>query len=640
MTGVGGTSGRALHGVGFWAQQKYYNIFSVDSGPFIFRPPLRSLPDQPLPPNAFQSWTYSYNLNLIGKDRMIVGDQVYDLAPGQRPSLANVEQYTWLARYNPNLIGKDRLPVGDQVWELPPRDYPRLSTYTWLQSSTALTLTPPTNFLPRPVLRSLPDRPAPPLLQQSTFPNFNVLHQAVATTFRGILRAVVDGPPPQVPSWTWSYNVNLIGEDHFPVGEMVYDRPQTPAALPQTWIQPTNIALTQVVGTTFRPLLVAVVPQPQVPVASWIDVSKFWLTAPVRNVTIDQYWDRPQLPVPPARSWEWSYNLNLIGKDRLPTGEQVWERPTLPIPPAQTWLDLPKYSLIAKPFFQSDWPNPTQPYRIDATWAASYNLNLIGQDRLPVGVQVSDLPPRDFSRLFQTWISSVNLALTVTPPALTQTLFKQITDLAPRGAEPDYRRSWEWQYNKNLIGQDQLPFRQQDWPLTPAPQRAAEWIQQTNIALLTAVQRPFVQSDWPLPQAPAQAVQTWINTIGLALTAKPFNQQDWPNPTPPARDPTLNTVAASYNRNLIGQDRLPFNQHDWPVPAPAPQPLLQIMVQGKPFFLVPPQPLPPGAQFFDRPTLRQGTGADLYWPAWRWPQITPPPVTGVIPLRTLMGTGV
>jgi len=206
----------------------------------------------------------------------------------------------------------------------------------------------------------------------------------------------------------------------------------------------------------------------------------------------------------------------------------------------------------------------------------------------------------------------------------------------PRGAEPDWRRDWAWR-QVDKIGQDQLPIRQSDWPLPIAAQPAVQtWIDQTKI-LLTAAQRPVVQSDWPLPSQPAPTVQTWINTIGLALTAKPFNQQDWP--VPKAAPQPAQSWTSSYNLNLIGQDRLPNRQQDWPLSAGHFQPPLQIMVAGKWFNLVPPQPLPPGKAYYDRPTLRAESAADLTNPAWRWPQITPPPVTGVIPLRTLMGTG-
>jgi len=608
MPGTGGS--RVIQGVGFWAQRPL--IFTI-GGPFNqydwqlspahytdrtdrfwalqaqstwiplletnkeFRPPLRGLPDQPPPPNAFQSWTWSYNQNLIGQDRMIVGAQRTELAPGQLPY-----------------------------------DLTRLFTWQW-----GLNL---------------------PLYYLATSRNLNLVG-----VIADDLPPAFSIPRPIDPTWLASYNKNLVGQDQMVTGEQVTDRPTLPTlpALSYTF--------------QFQALLTAIRP-----------FNQFDWPTPISAPRLDQ-------------TWTWRYNLNLIGQDKLPFAQHDWP---LPIPPwrldqywQQTfyflgnvdfstnkqfrgiWRSLPdqpaqplqqqsafpNYLLLQPPVVtyiirQSDWPNPTQPYRIDQTWAASYNLNLIGQDRMIAGARSTELPPRDFARLFQTWINTVSLALVTAPPDLNQQV--HIFDYPnPRGAEPDWRRSWEFSYNRNLIGQDQLPFRQQDWPLTPVPQRAAEWIQQTAL-VLTAVQRPFVQSDWPLPQVPQGAIQTWINTIGLALTAKPFNQQDWPNPTPFARDPTLSTIAASYNRNLIGQDRLPNRQQDWPLPAPAPQPLLQIMVAGKPFFLVPPQPLPPGVQLYDRLIDPRNAAADIAWPAWSWPQITPPPVSAVVPLRTLMGTGV
>lgn len=66
----------------------------------------------------------------------------------------------------------------------------------------------------------------------------------------------------------------------------------------------------------------------------------------------------------PRRSWEWSYNRNLIGQDRLPAGKQLYDLPPSRNPPP---------------------PVPTGIY--------SYNLNLIGQDRLPPGGMIHDLQP-------------------------------------------------------------------------------------------------------------------------------------------------------------------------------------------------------------------------------------------------------
>src|SRR6516165_2577017 len=99
---IGRSGPHVITGFGFLAQQKYYNIFSVDSGPFIFRPPLKGLPEQPYPPNAFQSWTYSYNLNLIGQDRFPSGERIYDLPVRNIPPPPTA--LTWTGAFPPFLI--------------------------------------------------------------------------------------------------------------------------------------------------------------------------------------------------------------------------------------------------------------------------------------------------------------------------------------------------------------------------------------------------------------------------------------------------------------------------------------------------------------------------------------------------------
>jgi hypothetical protein len=460
------------------------------------------------PANAFQSWTWSVNPNLIALkiprtwQKSLPDAHAYQPqaltwtvnvlestlgAVVQNPFVqtdwslprtpAPIEQ-TWIASYNLNLIGQDRMLVGKQVTDLPP---------IW-----------------------------PPYIND-------------------------------LRTWQWSYNKNLIGKDQRVAGVQVYD------------------------------------------------------LAPIYPPYINE-----------LRTWRWSYNLNLIGQDRMTVGQQVWERPTLPIPPALTWIQTAISAVVLKPFAQTDWPLPTQPYRIDQTWTWQYNLNLIGQDRMATGQQVTDLPPRDFPRLLQTWIQNTNLAL-LTQPLNPNITISQLYDRPQLPIPP--AQSWTWSYNLNLIGQDRLPFRQQDWPNPTPPALVKDWIQQTNLALLTKPTFPFSQFDWPVPRAPQQPTQSWtwsynLNLIGqdelpfrqqdwpLTPAAQrqadlgtwvdrvkfwlftPFNQTYWPNPTPPFRDPTLNAWAASYNLNLIGQDRLPNRQQDWPLPGAFITPtLLQLWIQ-------------------------------------------------------------
>jgi hypothetical protein len=602
MPGLGPHAGGTTRGRGFWAQQGFYGVQQIDYGPFILRGWLKSLPDQPPPPNAFQSWTWSYNLNLIGQDRLPTGDQSTDLTSAQRPyelsrfhswtqslnlsgfyqapgqplpgdqiyALASAHyipfriEQTWAASYNKNLIGKDQLPVGENVFELP-RDVQRsLDLRTWLQTTTALTMGPP-----RPIVQS--DWPLP--IPQSRIDQF------------------------------WAARAQLV-----PIP------PDTTHIL--------------------RPIWRSLPDQPAQPLLQ---------QSPFPNLVI-----RAVIVL-------------------LPNGQQRVE-----LAPSQV---VP---------------------RLDQTWTWSYNQNLIGQDKLPTGEQFSELPPRDFARLFQTWINAVNLSLATAPPNLFAQARQQDWPL-PRGAEPDWRRSWEWAYNKNLIGQDVLPFRQSDWQLTPAAYRQPDlssWIDRVKLQLI----KPFAQLDWPNPtplareptlatwtrgynlnligqdQLPtgeqstdlaprdfSRLLQTWIQTVNLALTVAaaqvPKNQYDWPNPGQPPREPGLTSWTGRYNLNLIGKDQLPigealsdlpprdyqrilqtwiqsvnialfstirpFAQFDWPNPAGHTLPtLLQTWYYSR-AALYPPPTFPPGEAFFDRPQLRPDTAADLYF--WRayYPIIPP-----------------
>jgi len=629
-----------------WIYQTNPNLFVPPDTVHIRRDIWRSLPEAQLPWRLDATWTDSYNLTLIGQDKLPTGEQSYSLTVAPLTPPDQVQLHSWQWSYNLNLRGRDRLPVGDQTYDRP--QLPLVPGYSFILPyniglNTVVVTANPFAQYDWPLTR------APWRLDQTWTQSYDpnlVGQDAMLVGEQSYTLAPSQVPPEQVQlhSWSWSYNLSLVGKDRLPTGE-----------------QTTDLAPAQK-------------PYEQTQLHSWQWSYNLNLVGKDQLSVGEQFTELPPRDPREVRTWSWSYNLNLIAQDRLPTGEQIWDRPILPIPPAQTWIDVPKYNLIAKPFLQTDWPNPTPPYRIEQTWAYAYNQNLIAQDKLPTGEQTSELPPKDFLRLLQTWIQQTNLALLTAPPDI-HAQARQLDWPLPRGAEPDWRRSWEWAYNKNLVAQDQLPFRQRDWPLTPAPSQAVQtWIDQTKI-LLAAVQNPFVQTDWPVPQAPRGAIQTWTNSYLLNLVGqdqlpnrqqdwpltpaqgrsvdlatwinrvqfqlfKPFAQTDWPNPTPFARDPTLATIAESFNRNLAGQDRLPNRQQDWPLSAPAPQPLLQVMVQGKWFNLVPVQALPPGANFYDRPVLRPGTAANLDQASWRWAQITPPPVSAIIPLRTLMGTGV
>jgi hypothetical protein len=597
------------------------NLNNTTLGVVILAPFQLKNYDWPVPPAPLrieETWAWSYNLNLIGQDALPAGDQRLDLSPIWPPYINHLRIWSW--QYNLNLIGKDRLPAGKQVYDLTlhrAAPQPIEQTWTW-----------------RYVLMIGKDQlPAGEQISDLA-PAQKPYEQA------------------QLHSWQWDYNLNLIGQDRLPTGEQVWERPTLPIpphALTWAWSSQIEEILRPFFQTDW-PL-----PTPNYRIdqtLAWRQVGmlgqdqlavgrQIYELAPIYQPYINQ-----------LRTWQWSYNLNLVGQDRLAVGKQFYDRPQLGVPPALTWTDPSKIWLLA-PILNISitqfYDRPQLPVPPAQTWSWQYNLNLIGQDAMIKSAQVTDLAPRDFTRLLQTWIQSVNIAL-LTQPEVLEVYIKRSENQVPRGYEPDWRRSWEWQYNKNLIGQDALPFRQNDWPLTSAPAQAAQtWIDQTKIALFqpTYPLTTFSQYDWAVPRDYQRQVQTWTNSVPLALVAKPTAQYDWPTPTPFARDPTLAIIAESYNRNLVGRDKLPVRQSDWPLSSShaLAQIPLQIMVQGKWFNLLPPPPLAlplNAARLFDRPQLLTDVPANLYFIGYSplTEPFTPPPVVGIIPLRTLMGTGV
>jgi len=165
-------------------------------------------------------------------------------------------------------------------------------------------------------------------------------------------------------------------------------------------------------------------------------------------------------------------------------------------------------------------PYPTQ----NRTWTWQYNPNLIAQDAFPPGQRITDLPPRDFDRILQTWNSPLNLPLGVAP----QTPFAQYDWPLPRpGGQPD--RSFIAVFPLPLVGQDRLPAGYRAYDLPP---RAFEHPNQNRT--FTATFPPELVGQDRLPN----------------------RQMDWPLPTI-AKQPENRTFMASYNPNLVGQDAFP-----------------------------------------------------------------------------------
>lgn len=526
----------------------------------------------PLPiarPQMPQSWTVSYNLNLLGKDAMAPGRQSFDLTQRFPPT---AWPKTWSNSYNLNLIGQDSLPVGE-VYTDAPRGPPR-SLFDWKQSSPF--------WLVKPFLQTEWTLPiAPPRLPQSITASYNlnligqdnlpigrqVFESGGTYQYPASLRFLAgnvttlsaparpfsqyDWPLPVVPvsvrGWEWWFNLSLVGQDTLPSGE-VLDRlilRQETIASSWTWSLPLS------------------------------------LVAPAGQNPFSQYnWPTPIAHpyLPSLRTWIDPTKLNLLGKDAMAPGDQSFDL-ARGIPPTswiRTWtwyaLPIPYLPPNPSPFNQYDWPLPFAPRPAQQlrTWAQSFPLLLIGQDAV--------VPGRIYDKLAVRGIL---------PPAL----------------------SWTQWYPLSLIGQDSLPTRQQDWPLP----FARPFFQQAPVSFLVSgvVSPPFAQYDWPIPVAPkypanlrtaagltAQqlsqitipvgdsiydltgrpphpiSLRSYVLSLGppaYQASLFPFRQVDWPLPKPPLYMVQLRTWMDPVRLNLLGKDTR-FFVFDRPLPQRQPEP--------------------------------------------------------------------
>lgn len=277
---------------------------------------------------------------------------------------------------------------------------------------------------------------------------------------------------------------------------------------------------------------------------SWIQSYKLLLyqgkdVLPTRQLE----WQVPRSVEPyPYRSWEAKYNPNLIGKDVLPRNQLEWQVPRSPEP---------------------------YPYR---SWEAFYNRNLIGKDKFydgPGNVPDFDYPlPRSPEPYpYRTWTQ--NLLQTTLAPSILKPV-AQYDWPVPVGVEPNWRRSWEFWFNYNLIGKDQLPVRQLDWQVPTGPPRIEQtWIINLQLSTLAPVitAAPFRQFDWPLPQGYAPLVQAGNQPLNLNLQPPfmmiPFQWDIVEGPS---------FVNPSSSQNLLlttlapPSTAMPFRQLDWRLP--------------------------------------------------------------------------
>jgi hypothetical protein len=304
------------------------------------------------------------------------------------------------------------------------------------------------------------------------------------------------------------------------------------------------------------------------------------------------------------RTWLDWFTLELIGQDKFPSGRPTNTFLAQQLPwPSGSYQDFLSYPVQLRTLINAnnpltqplrladtnlDWPVPTAPYRIEQTLTVR-NFNVLQpKPNLTITQTVYDLPAQP-PRIEQT-VTFRNI-LNLTPPSVSlPDLLKQRTSLndpiqpdyhnqlrtlinapAPTAAAvvtiplPLVNRPYEWPvssdayidklqrsfsefFNPNLIGMDHFPPGENltgGQNATGTPVWGPEY--PVNLRTLT---------NSPAPSAPA------------AITIPPpllFSTKDWPLPVPPPR--LDQTIAAFYNRNLIGKDVLPKNQSDWPIPT-------------------------------------------------------------------------
>lgn len=512
-------------------------------------------------------WRAGQTLSLVlstlrGQDAMTVGEQRFELPPTGH--IYPQQLRTWLHSYNLNLIGKDRMTVGKQLTDLPPRDHSRTEqTRTWTFTYNP-NLVGQDFFPPGRVQHSA--RPDPVQWYQNWTLSLlqSTLTPVVVNPFGPFdwpLPGIAEQPLRSFSQW---FNLNLIGQDFFPPGEQYTDRPPGP-----DWRNTWTLNLLQ---STLTPVVV---------------------------MPFGPYdWPNPKSPEQPQRSYNFSYNLNLIGQDFFPPGKRI--------------VDLPP----------RDYSRTEQ----TRTWLHNYNLNLIGKDRLPTGDQVYDLPPLGYPRQDQqrTWLWNYNLNL-IAQDAMV--VGKQYTERPPG---PDWRNSWTLNLlQTTLIPTVLSPFGPYDWPTPKWPAQPSKSYQQSfNLNLIGKDLLPFRQMDWPNPQQPFYPTtnRSWLSSsIELINRQRPFRQLDWPLPG------RFQQPVRSFNHSslaLISLHRPPFTQKDWPLPGRHPE------VNRSTFFsslqlLTAEVVFPVGKQISDLPPTGYFYPASLRF-ASNSPQVPPPtpPVGG------------
>jgi hypothetical protein len=478
--------------------------------------------------------------------RPVVYYQSYDLNLAAREPGLN----TWTASYKLNLIGKDKLPFRQQDWPNP-REFRQYREFTqapipsvpimfpfdwgyqtrnWYQSWVQSPQRPSAPILPLTFDWGTQEKPTwyqswvqtPPKSSGIVAVPFNQFDWPLPRDPRdrrswekftelsrdnslGVPFKQLDWPLARDPrdkrSWEWNYNLNLIGKDVLPFNQKDWPTPQK-VSWYQTWVQAPNSSVAVVVSPLNQ--------------LDWPNPSRLsWY----------QSWSQsPNVPPVPYQllPFDWGYQEKL-------QWYRDWSANLL-----ETTL-----RVTTQPFSQLDWPLPRGYPRPDEHWATWYNLNLIGKDQLPTGVIYTDRPGP--VQWYREWAQDL-LQSTLTPAVVFP--FNQFDWKLP------YPVQWFRDLNQNLVlivPSGAPPFSPSDFPL-PYPVR---WYQDfsQNLVLGKVFAPPQILFDTKLPPPPVTWYQDFSQNIILLYPPPP--------PPPPVITP-------------IGGGRVPKDYpHTWEAVPPA-----------------------------------------------------------------------
>jgi hypothetical protein len=293
-------------------------------------------------------------------------------------------------------------------------------------------------------------------------------------------------------SFTASFPLELVGADAFP--SRWTDFPNAPSRKPPQPFEPPNL-----LGTTLA--------APAIPVGVAADFN-FVPRRAVQNT-----------------SYNLAFPLELIGQDALPTGRltefpnTLIRRIVLPFePPALLQSTLNPGIIFLPPGQTSDFTFVPKRIPQNTGYTSSFQLELIGQDALPVGrlEDFPNTPPRKPPLPFE-FPNLLGTTLAVAYPF-------SLTDWTTRPTKY-VRESFTTAFPLELIGQDALPTgRLEDFPNAP-PKKPPLPFEPPNLletTLYAAPVVPFHATEWPLSlrYSPPVTLTTFLGSVNLELVGK------------------------------------------------------------------------------------------------------------------------